>query len=135
MKDLYTFDRDLEAAQHTYAEVSTYICVFVPHGSFTFFKGIRIHRIEAYLIVFGNKIAHLVNGTYANLALKKKFNTLLIEPSFFNLPTRSVGQNPYQSIYLPYASNFICLIFSPSFVFLMYHILGRNSTYCTCKSV
>ncbi len=37
MKDLYTFDRDLEAAQHTYAEVRTCICVSVPLGSFTFF--------------------------------------------------------------------------------------------------
>ncbi len=59
MKDLYTFDRDLEAAQHTYAEVST-----VPTSVFLFrmdpslFK-IRIHRIGAYLIIFDNKIAYL----------------------------------------------------------------------------
>ncbi len=41
MKDLYTFDRDLEAAIHTYAEVSRYrtyeyICVTVPPGFLTF---------------------------------------------------------------------------------------------------
>jgi hypothetical protein len=56
MKDLYTFDRDLEAAQHTYAEVRTCICVSVPFGFFTYFNP-DPPRIEAYLIIFGNKIA------------------------------------------------------------------------------
>jgi hypothetical protein len=69
MKDLYTFDRDLEAAQHTYAEVRTCICVSVPLGSFTFFKSdsIGLRFISLFLVT---KLHTWVLGMYANLPPK-----------------------------------------------------------------